>query len=402
MNRSLFVILATAGIAASSNAAVGLIVRLAPGGSASAISAKYGIPLVDATPGAPFAYYLVPDGKAGDKIQLQVSHDKAVLWAEDDARLSTPEGQKGSTLPAVGDRFALYVQNNAVLAQINWNHSLAFTAGRSVRVAVLDTGLSPNQPDLWSKVDASMNAVEIASPAYDIPQGQDTNRDGLVDHMTGHGTMVAGILDQISPLSRLVIARVADSDGIATGWNVIKGLAFAVTSDAEVANVSLGTLERVPALTDVMDWCEDEGLLVVASIGNNGMKAATFPARISKVVCVAGLLPNDSKAPFSNWEGTADACAPATGIVSQSWEGTFGVWSGTSFAAPMAAAVAADGLRFTTGRMDADVLREAFEEYGTDVDAFNLQYRQQLGFKLNHQSFLIGLSSNRHQWVHGK
>ncbi|HET6408842.1 MAG TPA: S8 family serine peptidase [Chthoniobacteraceae bacterium] len=391
MNRSLVVVLAAAGIAASSNAEVGLIVRLAPGGSPTAIATKYGIPLVDTTPGAPFAYYLVPDGKAGDKIQLRVSHDKTVVWADDDARLSAPEGQKGSTLPAVGDRFALYQQNTGMLAQINWNQTLAFTAGRTVRIAVLDTGLSPNQPDLWSKVDASTNEIEPGSPAYDIPQGHDSNSDGLVDNMTGHGTMVAGILDQISPLSRLVVARVADSDGIATGWNVIKGLAFAVVSEAEVANISLGTLDRVPALTDVMDWCEDEGLLVVASIGNNGIKAATFPARISKVVCVAGLLPDDSKAPFSNWEGTADACAPATGIVSQSWEGTMGVWSGTSFAAPMAAAIAADALRHSTGRMDPDVLRDAFKSLGTNVDSLNSRYRQQLGLKLNHQEFVEGV-----------
>jgi hypothetical protein len=391
MNRSLVVVLAAAGIAASSNAEVGLIVRLAPGGSPTAIATKYGIPLVDTAPGAPFAYYLVPEGKAGDKIQLRVSHDKTVVWAEDDAQLATPEGQKGSTLPAVGDRLALYQQNTAMLAQINWNQTLAFTPGRIVKIAVLDTGLSPNQPELWNKVDASMNAIEPGSPAYDIPQGHDSNGDGLIDNMTGHGTMVAGILDQISPLSRLVVARVADSDGIATGWNVIKGLAFAVTSEAEVANISLGTLDRVPALSDVMDWVEDEGLLVVASIGNNGAKAATFPAKISKVVCVAGLLPDDSKAPFSNWEGTCDVSAPATGIASQSWEGRMGVWSGTSFASPMAAAVAADALRHSTGRLDPDLLRDAFAEFGTNIDAANSRFRQQLGLKLNHQSFILGL-----------
>jgi hypothetical protein len=71
-----------------------------------------------------------------------------------------------------------------------------------------------------------------------------------------------------------------------------------------------------------------------------------------------------------------------------------GVWSGTSFASPMAAAVAADALRFTSGRLDPDVLREAFEELGTNIDDSNPRYRQQLGLKLNYELFLSGLTSN--------
>ena len=393
MIRSLVFVAAAVGIAASSQAAVGLIVHLAPGASPSAIATKYGIPLVDQTPGAPFAYYLVPDGKPGDKIQLRVSRDKSVVWADDDAGLSAPEGQKGSTLPAVGDRFALYQQNTAMLAQINWNQTMAFSPGRTVRVAILDTGLSPNQPDLWSKVDASMNAIEPGSPAYDLPKGHDSNGDGFVDNMTGHGTMVAGIIDQISPLSRLVVIRVADSDGVATGWTVIKGLAFAATSGAEVANVSLGTLERVPALSDVMDWVEGQGMLVVASMGNDNVRAATFPARIGKVVAVAGLLPDNRKAPFSNWEGTCDVSTPATGIVSQSWEGTMGMWSGTSFAAPMASAVAADALRRRSGPIGPKMLREGFANFGTSINALNPAYRNQLGLLLDYQSYVQGVSA---------
>jgi subtilisin family serine protease len=198
--------------------------------------------------------------------------------------------------------------------------------------------------------------------------------------------MIAGIVDQIAPQSRVIIARVADSDGQATAWTLIEGLAFAVTHGAEVANVSLGSPNQVPALRDVMDWCEESHLLVVSGIGNADQGNAYFPAAIRKVVCVTGLNPNNTKAVFSNWDGTSRSAAPATGIVSQWWDGHMGIWSGTSFSAPMVAAAAADCLRRSAGPIALDTLRGAIQSSGKNIDSLNQPYRGELGTLLDIQS----------------
>lgn len=388
MKRGLLSALAIIIGASFANADVKLICRLSPAAKPADVANKYRVRLLDVTAGAPFAYFSAANEAAADAAAVLMKADPAVVWVEDDDELTTPEGQKGSTLPAVGDRAALHAANTQFLSQINWSSSLAQAPGRAVKVAILDTGLSPRQTYLWNKVSANMNAIERTQPAWDWPRKQDTNGDGKVDNMVGHGTMVAGIIDMISPKSRLVIARVADSDGVATAWNLIKGLAFAVTSGAEVANVSLGTMTQVPALTDVLDWCEEQNLLVVGAIGNGNVRGACYPARISKVVAVGGLFPDNTKAPFSNWDGRCLVSGPATGITSQDWNGKFGVWSGTSFSTPMATAVAAEAMRASAGRVPLPALRLAYKKQGSDLDRANPKYRAQLGRLLDFTRFV--------------
>jgi hypothetical protein len=360
-----------------------LIVRMRPNVSPEALAAAHHVVLLDRTQGAPFALFAIPGGVEGDAIQAEFQADPDVVWAEDNDNVSTPEGQgatHGSSIPAVGGRSKLYEANLTVLKQINWSSSLANSKGRTVRIAILDTGLSTAQNYLWAKVDANANFIEPGLVADDGTQSLRLRSRGM--GVVGHGTMVAGIVDMIAPQTRLVIARVADSYGDATAWTLIEGLAFAVTSGAEVANISLGSPNRIVALTDVMDWCEENNLLVVAAIGNAGLRQAFYPAQISKAICVAGLNPDNTKAAFSNYDGSVRSSAPATGIVSQWWNGQMGVWSGTSFSSPMVAASIADCLRRNAfGQLS--LVRNAVKTSGRNIDPLNPDYRGELGTLLD-------------------
>jgi len=372
----------------------GMICRLATGVKATDIARKYGVSLTDYTANGPFALF----GGARDSIVSKMRRDPSIVWIENDSQVGQPEDEaqgkpsKGGGLPAVGDRTGLQTINKNILSQINWNANLAYSSGRAVHIAILDTGISPKQSALWSKVDASMNAVEPGQPAYDIPHRTDSNQNGVPDEAVGHGTMVAGIVDQIAPGVRFVVGRITDSDGIATGWNLIKGLAFAVSSKAEVVNVSLGSLNEVPALEDVMQWCIDSGVLVVAPIGNNGMHTACYPAKIEEVVCVGGLDKNNAKASFSNWDSICALSAPAVGFASQFWDGQLAVWSGTSFASPVVAASIADALRHTT-KSSPEVLRHALISTGLSLSKSDPHYASGLGVLVNYKRLVTSIST---------
>lgn len=362
-----------------------LIARLQPNVSAAAMARKYAITLKDTTSGAPFALYSVATQSLADQMAAKMERDTAnFAWVEDDDDISSPEGlarafpKKGGGLPAVGDRYALQTINKGLLDEIAWSPALANANGRAVRLAILDNGVSPKAKAIWMKVEASANYVEAGQAAYDIPRKVDSNKNGIVDEAVGHGTMVAGLVDQVAPKVRLVVARVADSDGNATAWTVIKGLAFAVTSGAEVANVSLGSWTEVPALSDTLDWCEEKKLLVVAAIGNNGAKGACYPAIISNCVCVGGLNPDATKASFSNWSSTCDVSAPATGVASQYWDGELAVWSGTSFSTPLVSAAVADILR-RIPNPGPNQLRKALTKSVDSLNTINPAYKGQLG-----------------------
>lgn len=384
------VMLLAACSAASASAQVNLVCRLARPASAAQLAQKYRLRLLDRIPGAPFVLYSARDEASAKVAQARMRLDSRVAWVEDDARFETPEGQaamrggphKGSTLPAVGGRSVLYEANRDLLGQINWQSDLAASTGRAVRVAVLDTGLSPEQHYLWNRVRYALNLVEPGQPPYDVERQQDTNGDGTADQATGHGTMVVGLIDQIAPQVDLSVIRVCDSDGVSTAWRLIKGLSMAVVTRCEVANVSLGSLNQIPALSDVAEWCDEHGLLVVAAIGNNDQDAACYPARFNSSIAVGGLLPDDTKAPFSNYNRRCFFSAPATGIISQWYDGQIGEWSGTSFATPLVAAGIADSLR-RTSRLAPSTIRTRIEGAGSSLDSINADYKGKLGVLLN-------------------
>ena len=371
--------LSSLALASLASADVHVICRLAPGAPADLVGATYGLTVLDTTGGAPFVLFSAVDSNTATAARNSMLSDGRVVWTEDDLPIASPEGQKGSTLPAVGDRALLQSANLLFLKQIRWSAGSSVTAGRQVRVAVLDTGLSPRIPKLWGKVVASANFVEGFGPAFDQPMGTDSNNDGISDRLTGHGSMVAGIVDQVSPLSQLIIARVADSDGNATSWRLIKGLAFAAVNGAEVANISLGTLTRIPAMTDVLDWTGSQNLTVIAAAGNNAVKDLCYPARVRNSIAVGGLNANNTKAPFSNWDRQIAVSAPAVGIASYDWTGNVCVWSGTSFSTPMVSGAVAEYLRFNVSKGTPSRINSALKSSVTNIDALNPGFRNFLG-----------------------
>jgi subtilisin family serine protease len=305
-----------------------LICELQPGTDPQQIANDFQIILRDNTEPAPFYLYEVPKGRDPHEVQLLMRQDPRVVWVEDDQQLEMPEHSgagRGSTIGVIGDPRVFYEQNLFALKQIKWVPGFSFTSVRRLHVAVLDTGLSPLQPLLWSRVMASLNAVEPGEPAYDSPRGTDSNLNGIPDEGVGHGTMVAGIIADTSPQCNLIIVRSADSDGLSTAWWIVKGIAFSVLHGAKVINISLGSLDRVPSLSEVTDWVEARNAVIVAAAGNNGRQTQFHPASLSKVVSVTGVDPLDRKASFANWDSSVDVCAPATGIKSYWWDGTMGV-----------------------------------------------------------------------------
>ncbi|MGI8924495.1 MAG: S8 family peptidase [Fimbriimonadales bacterium] len=372
-----------------------IMAELAPGADPKEIAAAFDLTLIDVTPQAPFAYFGVPQGQDPEEVEAAMELHPSVVWAEEDEDLEMPEHSgagKATTIGAVGDPNAFYELNAAFLAQINWIPNGSAFAMREVRVAVLDTGLSPRQPFLWESVVASANMVESNLHAFDLPRGVDTNGNGFFDEAAGHGTMVSGIIAQMAPHSKLIVVRVADSDGYTTAWRLIKGIAFAVTSGAEVANVSLGSLESINAMSDFLDWTETRGILIVGAAGNNGLPSAFFPASYSEMLSVSAIDPQNLKAPFSNWDSSVDMAAPGTGIKSFYWDGNMAIWSGTSFSSPMAAATLAIGLEYVRRGILPEILRDLLISTGDDIDPLNdPEYSGKIGQRINVRRFVIAM-----------
>lgn len=364
---------------------VKLICRLNTGVTGQSVATRYHINFLEQAPQAPFFLFWIPASVNAATIRAQMATDPAVLWTEDDAEMEMPErssGGKGGTTAVVNDRLAAYGENSQALAQVGFSRAFASAAGRTVRVAVLDTGIAPNCTQIWQKTVAQYNAVEYQPWAYDITRGTDSNGNNVFDEGVGHGTAVAGVIEQMSPRSSFVIVRVADSDGQSSAWRIIKGLSFAAARQAEVANLSMGSTASIPALQDVMEWARTKGVLVVAAAGNNGIETLLSPASLSKAIAVTGVDATDHKAAFANFGGKVESCAPSTGILSYGTDGFLVPWSGTSLAAPFVSGAIIECLRHLPSKRTPDSVYTAFKGSGTDIDALNPNFKKKLGLRL--------------------
>ena len=226
-----------------------------------------------------------------------------------------------------------------------------------VDVAVIDTGIDLNNPDL--NVAGSINCLNAASGSC-VAGGDD-------DHY--HGTHVAGTiaaLDNgfgvvgVAPGARLWAVKVLDSTGSGTTSGVIAGLDWvAARGDIEVANLSLGDSKSAALDTSVRN-AVTQGVSVVVAAGNSSADAGNYsPSGEPAAITVSALadfngLPDGNAAPtctfdvddtfadFSNYGSVIDMIAPGVCIASTNNNSTtLRTISGTSMAAPHVAGAAA-------------------------------------------------------------
>jgi thermitase len=240
------------------------------------------------------------------------------------------------------------------LEQVRAPETWATTQGRGSVVAVVDTGVDLDHPDLAPRLlrDDSGEVVGL-----DLVDG------GAPYDEHGHGTQVAGIvaaageepgdLTGVAPESLIMPVRVLDDQGAGSASDVDEGIRWAVDNGADVVNLSLEA--AVPLPGDVVTSGPDEavryawerGVVVVAATGNTGTPFSDYPSS-SPVVMVGATDRDDRRAVFSEGSRADMLHAPGVDILS-TWcrpcgeqsESSYREDSGTSFAAPHVAGAVA-------------------------------------------------------------
>lgn len=370
----------------------GLVIQVYDANDLASVIADHGAPASEQAGSSPFAIVAVPEGTSLSAYEAELRADPRVRFAEESQDQEYPEQQssRGSTIAAVFDPHAVFAANNNVWGQIRFNPTNELRARRGIRIAIVDTGLSPNQSVLWTHVERTWSFVHNSPFVADLPTGIDTNNNGETDEATGHGTMITGILSQMCPDASLTIIQMANSDGMATSWNALKSIVYAVENQCKLINFSFGAVGDLEAMERVSDWAFAHGSLIVAPSGNMAYHRALAPSKYDHVVCVTGLLPTGVRAPFSNWDSGADVSAPATGIESAWWTGESAVWSGTSFSAPLVTGALANAMERTPSRSLTSLMYR-LERSGKDIDPLNPGYQGKLGRALDYQSLVRAL-----------
>ena len=227
------------------------------------------------------------------------------------------------------------------------------STGAGAVVAVVDSGVQADHPDLAGHV----------GQGYDVVQGDATAQDG-----DGHGTHVSGIIaaasgngfgvESVAPGAAIMPIRVLGDDGGGSTDDVARGVDYARTHGAHVINLSLGSDVPLIGATggDAFDVAVHRaiaaGIVVVAAAGNNGVPICEQPAADEGLLCVGAVDRRRQRSFFSSFgsglglvapggSGGSVTAMPSEDVLSTFKGSAYEALAGTSQAAPHVSGVAA-------------------------------------------------------------
>lgn len=269
-----------------------------------------------------------------DDVIAQAEANKNVVAIEEDRPVKVAE--VGAQAEPGGGQYYQWALHR-LSARSLWEQS----TGQGIKVAILDTGVKADHPDLAGQMLPGKDFVNDGYSANQDPQG--------------HGTHVAGIVAAsmnsigvtgLAPDAKIIPIRVLGASGSGSLSGIAKGIREAADRDADVINMSLGaTGSSSPTLQSAVEYARSKGVSVVAAMGNNSGHVYSIPGVLPGVIGVASTTSSDARSSFSNYNEFTDVAAPGSGIMSTYPSASYSSLSGTSMATPYAAATVAIALQ---------------------------------------------------------
>jgi len=199
--------------------------------------------------------------------------------------------------------------------------------GRGVRVAVVDSGIDTEHPDLKGKVKESVEAV--------AEDGKIEFRPSTSGDQAGHGTACAGIIASVAPEVELYSVKVLGPKASGSGDMFLVGLDYAIKQKFRVINLSLGTTKRdfFAPLHDLLDRAYQSGCIVVSAANN--LPYPSYPSIFSS--SVVSVVKRSGGDPFNfgyRYGQVIEVVAPGVEVTTAWPGGGYRQLTGNSFACP--------------------------------------------------------------------
>lgn len=218
------------------------------------------------------------------------------------------------------------------LAKVGAPAAWDYSVGKSVTIAILDTGVNGAHPDLAANIVPGWNIYDNNNNTADV---------------YGHGTAVAGVAAGVGNnligaaglawQSRILPVRVSALDGTASYSNMAKGITWAADQGAKVANLSYQNVAGSATISSAASYLRNKGGVLVVCAGNSGTLLSY--AADANITAVSSTNSDDTFSGFSSFGAFVDIAAPGNGIYTTDSGGGYSTWAGTSFSSPVVAGV---------------------------------------------------------------
>jgi subtilisin family serine protease len=235
----------------------------------------------------------------------------------------------------------------------------AASTGEGVVIAVIDSGVDPEHPDLKDHLLPGWNLVDNSADTRDT---------------RGHGTAVAGAaaagfnraqgLSGVAAGARILPLKVTDEMGYTSVNAVVKAIYLAANRGARIVNVSFEFVGGHPAVLQAARYLHERGGMLVVPSGNKGVHQA-YPVAPG-LMTVAATDEQDAHPAWSTRGPHVTVSAPGQGLLLPKLGGRYGEFNGTSYASPLVAGVLALMVA-AYPQASSEELRQALESSALDL-----------------------------------
>jgi subtilisin family serine protease len=272
----------------------------------------------------------------------------------------TPVSYYGAT---VWEGYVLQTPNQII--NTSSTQSAYGVTGQGITVAIIDTGVDPNNSILKSHLvngydftrnksggsemaDVTQSTVGVLDGSRTQPAQVNQSTVGVLDQSTvgvldtskyaafGHGTMTAGIVHLVAPQANIMPLKSFNATGTGYASDVLRAIYYAVNHGAKVISMSFDFTTPSKELANAINYATLRGVICVASAGNDGSMATVYPASLPNVIDVASTSNDNTPSSFSNY-GTPPVMlsAPGEAVMTTYPYNTYAAGWGTSFSAPL-------------------------------------------------------------------
>ncbi|MBD3299401.1 MAG: S8 family serine peptidase [candidate division Zixibacteria bacterium] len=310
----------------------------------------------------------VPVGRDADALKKQIEQLPDVEFVEYDVVVTITESQLTPSDPYFSSH-QYPLRNTGIQPPADhgtagadlsmegaWDHT---TGDTNVVLAIIDTGIDYDHPDLdsriWYNTDEGTDGWDADSNGYisDFRGWNFYNHNNNIDDDHSHGSHCAGIAAAESDNGigiagmdwncQIMVLKALGASGSGSATGVAAAMTYAVDNGADIVSMSLGSMSPSSVEQDAAEYAELNGVTIFAAMGNDDVGDPHYPAAFPEIIAVGGTDSDDNRAhpfcgsPGSNYGDYIDICAPGNWVWSTVPNGSYSYKCGTSMATPHAA-----------------------------------------------------------------